>query len=333
MKSLVLCFLLLSVNVSAMSTDSESAKRLLERFSHSIQNLNFSATFVVVKNNHVEPYHWFHGVDADGLELEVLTRLNGSRHDVLRKGGVVSYIDPEHEAYSINSDDVQGPIPSVFRGNVNTLEESYRFISIGRSRILGRVAQLIRIVPKDKFRFSYWLWLEQESALPLKMGVVTRNGQLLEQVQFTHVEVNELLPDSLTQLQLAELPPVTPSNYYPTAKQHNWQVDWLPTGFSVVNANRHQLSSYNSRNKSVEFMLFSDGLVDISVYVNASEEKFREPEYASDGATMVYNHVVQGIEVGVVGDIPLQTAKKIADSIAPRDTSKVKSTPQSAVKE
>ena len=32
---------------------------------------------------------------------------------------------------------------------------------------------------------------------------------------------------------------------------------------------------------------------------------------------MVFNHIVQGIEVGIVGDIPLATAKKIAESIVP----------------
>jgi sigma-E factor negative regulatory protein RseB len=39
------------------------------------------------------------------------------------------------------------------------------------------------------------------------------------------------------------------------------------------------------------------------------------PEYASDGATIVFNHISQGMEVGIVGDIPLVTARKIADSI------------------
>ena len=71
-------------------------------------------------------------------------------------------------------------------------------------------------------------------------------------------------------------------------------------------------------------MLFSDGLVEVSVYVNLSQEEFRAPEYASDGATMVFNHVLQGIEVGVVGDIPLATAKKIAESITPASVDSAK---------
>lgn len=315
MKLPVILFLLLSFNASSMTTDNQSAKRWLERFSHSIRNLNFSATFVVVKNNQIEPYHWLHGIGDNEQELEILTRLNGSRHDVLRQGKLISYIEPEHEPYSIYSDDIQGPIPSVFRGDISVLEKSYRFISVGRSRIVGRVAQLVRIIPKDKFRFSYWLWLDQETGLPLKMGVLTRNGQLLEQIQFTHIEVNDQLPENLAKLQLTELPKVMPSAYYQPTKQLNWQVDWLPNGFSVKESNQHKLNHLGD--KPVEFMLFSDGLIDISVYVSASQDQFRDPEYASDGATMVYNHIIQGIEIGVVGDIPLVTAQKIAESIAP----------------
>lgn len=325
MKLLVLSFLLLTINASAMSTDNHSAKRWLERFSHSIKSLHFSATFVVVKNNQVEPYHWFHGIDNNEQELEIITRLNGPRNDVLRQGEIISYIEPEHDPYSIQSADIQGPIPSVFRGDITALEESYRFISVGRSRILGHVAQLIRIVPKDKYRFSYWLWLDQNTGLPLKMGVITRNGKLLEQIQFTHVEVNNELPDNLVQLQSAELPSVIPANYFQQTKQLNWQVDWLPDGFQVVTSNQHKLNRYSRRDKPVEFMQFSDGLVDISVYVNTSQVKFREPEYANDGATIVYNHVVQGIEIGVVGDIPLATAQKIAESIAPLSSKNIES--------
>ncbi|AAZ26292.1 MucB/RseB C-terminal domain-containing protein [Colwellia psychrerythraea] len=317
MKLSAFLLLLLSFNVSAITADTESAKFSLERLSNSLRQLNFSTSFVVVKNNQAEPYHWLHGIGDNEQELEIFTRLNGPRRDVLRQGKIVSYIEPEQEPYSIISSDVRSPIPSIFRGNISELEESYRFISVGRSRILGRVAQLVRIVSKDKYRFSYWLWLDQKTGLLLKMAVLTRQGQLLEQIQFTHIEVNEQLTDNLEQFQLTELPKVVELTQQQN-KALSWQVDWLPQGFSVVKSNQHRLNSHNQGNeKAVEFMLFSDGLVEVSVYVNPSQEKFRAPEYASDGATIVFNHILQGIEVGIVGNIPLATAKKIAESIAP----------------
>jgi sigma-E factor negative regulatory protein RseB len=319
MKFSALIFLLLSFTVSAIETDTESAKLSLERLSQSLKQLNFTTSFVVVKNNQAEPYHWLHGIGSNGEELEVFTRLNGPRRDVLRQGEVVSYIETEQEAYSLTSSDAQSPIPSIFRGNISELEESYRFISVGRSRVLGRVAQLVRIVAKDKYRFSYWLWLDQQSGLLLKMAVLTRKGQLLEQIQFTHIEVTDQLSENLTKFQSTELPDAITMNNQQLSKELSWQVDWLPQGFSVIKSNQHNLNSYNrGDDKAVEFMLFSDGLAQVSVYVNPSEKNYRAEEYASDGATIVFNHVIKGIEVGVVGDIPLETAKRIAESIAPK---------------
>ena len=315
MKLSALFLLLLSVNISALAADTDSAKLWLEKLSQSLRQLNFSTSFVVVKNNQAEPYHWLHGIGQDEKELEIFTRLNGPRRDILRQGEFVSYIEPEQEPYSVISNDIRGPIPAIFRGDISSLEESYRFISVGRSRILGRVAQLVRIVAKDKYRFSYWLWLDQKTGLLLKMAVLTRQGQLLEQIQFTHVEVNEELSGNLAQLQLTELPAIIKLNKKQQNKVLPWQVDWLPHGFSRVKSNQHNLSNNSQNNKPVDFALFSDGLVDVSVYVNPSNEEFRAPEFANDGATMVFNQIVQGIEVGIVGNIPLATAKKIAESI------------------
>lgn len=334
MKLSAFFLLLLSFNVSAITADTESARLSLERLSNSLRQLNFSTSFVVVKNNQAEPYHWLHGIGENEQELEIFTRLNGPRRDVLRQGDIVSYIEPDQEPYTITSSNVRSPIPTIFRGNISELEESYRFISVGRSRILGRVAQLVRIVSKDKYRFNYWLWLDQKTGLLLKMAVLTRQGQLLEQIQFTHIEVNEQLSDSLEQFQLTELPQVIELAIQRQNKALSWQVGWLPQGFVVVKSNQHRLNSHNQGDdKAVEFMLFSDGLVEVSVYVNPSQEEFRAPEFANDGATMVFNHILQGIEVGVVGDIPLATAKKIAESIAPVVNGNVKGNAQRSIGE
>lgn len=318
MKFSALFLLLVSLNASALAAESESAKLWLEQLSKSLRELNFTTSFVVVKNNQAEPYHWLHGIGENSQELEIFSRLNGPRRDILRQGDIVSYIEPEQESYSIISNHVQSPIPTIFRGDFSELEDNYRFISVGRSRVLGRVAQLVRIVAKDKYRFSYWLWLDQETGLLLKMAILTRQGLLLEQIQFTHIEVSEQLSESLVQFQSTELPEIIKLNNQQKNRVLAWKVDWLPQGFAVIKSNQHNLNSHNQgENKAVEFMLFSDGLVEISIYVNLSQENFRAPEYASDGATMVFNHIVQGIEVGIVGDIPLATAKKIAESIVP----------------
>lgn len=297
------------------AADNEDAKSWLQRLSNSLREVNFSTSFVVVKNNQAEPFHWLHGVDETNTELEILARLNGPRRDILRKGDIVSYIEPEQEVYSVASNNLSSPIPAIFSGDINSLENSYRFISVGRSRVLGRAAQLIRVVPKDNHRFGYWLWLDQQSALLLKLAVVTRKGLLLEQVQFTHLDITETLSDNLVQLQKTELPKEVDRKVEEEA-DFIWKPYWLPSGFEPIKASRHRMQT---NKKSVELMLFSDGLVELSVYVNPSQESHRALEYANDGATLVLSQVVNNVEVSVVGKLPLSTAKQIAESVAPRD--------------
>ena len=308
--SRLLLLALLSAPAAAMEND--QAKSWLSRLSQSLNQLNFNTSFVVVKNNHAEPYHWFHGVVEDGTQLEILALLNGPRRDILRRGNVVSYIEPEYAPYSIRAAHISGPIPAIFSGDIANLEESYDFISVGRNRVLGRAAQLIRIVSKDTHRLGHWLWLDQETGLPLKLAIVTRQGQLLEQVQFTHLEITDSPVESLNQLHSADLPQVIDTPEKTLAKPLAWQVNWLPTGFKQIKADRHRIAQTK---QPVEFMMFSDGLVEVSVYVGKSQDAQRPVDFVKDGATVALNQVVEGFEISVVGKIPSKTAKVIADSI------------------
>mgnify|MGYP000209293748 CR=1 FL=1 len=313
MKLIRSALLLASISFSAVAVENDQAKSWLERLSKSLQELNFTTSFVVVKNNQAEPYHWFHGVDEQDKELELLSLLNGPRRDILRKENIVSYIEPERPPYSVSSERISGPIPAVLSQDISTLENSYSFVPVGRSRVLGRPAQLVRIESNDQHRFGHWLWLDQETGLLLKLAIITRKGKLLEQVQFTHLDITDNMSDALAHLSASDIPPVIDIRQGNEIQAFNWQVDWIPSGFEQIAANRHRITLTK---KPVEFLLFSDGLVDISVYVGPSDTKQRAEEYVMDGATVALSKVVNGIEISVVGKIPVNTAKAIASSIS-----------------
>lgn len=319
----LLCSLSIFTNFTALSatvesdSDNNAAKLSFKRLSNALRELNFSTSFVVVKNNQAEPYHWLHGVtedtaSGDPVELEILALLNGPRRDILRIDNMVSYIEPEYAPYSITSSHISGQIPTVFGQDISVLENTYHFVSVGRSRVLGRIAQLIRIVPKDTHRFGYWVWLDQQSGLLLKLAIITRKGQLLEQIQFTHLEITDELSEHLKLLQTTDLPKVIDVTAEQKETELAWQVTWLPDGFKQMKSNRHRIST---NKQAVEFMLFNDGLVDLSVYVNPSKDKQRAIEFAYDGATLVLNQIINNVEVSVVGKIPVATAKNIANSV------------------
>ncbi|WNC69410.1 MucB/RseB C-terminal domain-containing protein [Thalassotalea nanhaiensis] len=287
-----------------------TALQWLQRLSNSMKTLNFDTSFVVVRNNRAEPYRWLHGIE-NNRELELITLLNGPRKEAIRIDNVVSYFESDHSPYSVNNNSISGPIPAALFGDIEKLQLIYDFIGVGKSRILGRPAQLVRLESKDKQRFGYWLWLDIESGLLLKAAVISRQGELLEQIQFTHLMITQQSNDILKQITEAKLP--EPHMLNTAEVTLPWQVNWLPTGFELVKTSKRKIQKVAGQ---VESLMFNDGLVDVSVYVIASDEPPRQPTINQTGATVLLSSLRDGYEITVVGQVPAKTAANIAQSIS-----------------
>jgi len=115
---------------------------------------------------------------------------------------------------------------------------------------------------------------------------------LLEQIQFTHLEITDDISEHLKQLQTADLPKIIDVAAEQKETELAWQVTWLPDGFKQIKSNRHRISA---NKQAVEFMLFNDGLVDLSVYVNPSKDNQRAIEFTYDGAPLVLNQIINNM--------------------------------------
>ncbi|WP_440055713.1 MucB/RseB C-terminal domain-containing protein [Pseudoalteromonas sp. T1lg65] len=290
-----------------------SAKQLLKDMASAVERRNFDASFVVVKGNAMEPYRWLHGIEDD-KELELLSLLNGAGLEIVRVDDKVTYFEPQSEPYTIHSPSISGPIPEVLFQDIESLQANYDFVLGGKGRIVNRPAQLVRLEAKDDNKYNYWLWIDTESALLLKAAYVNQNGELLEQLQLTHITVSENPVSQLSELLQRDFPePITQIlNASETSAQSNWQIGWLPQGFELLKSDRHKL---DLNNELADYYLFSDGLVDISVFVQRPLPGQRPSGALTSGATTVYVHNTSAYDVSVVGNIPAATAKAIAESV------------------
>ncbi|KAF7786627.1 sigma-E factor negative regulatory protein RseB [Pseudoalteromonas rubra] len=308
--------LLLGVGLSAqvVASDIINAKQLLTDMSSAIQERNFDASFVVVKGKGMEPYRWLHGKVEDS-ELEILSRQNGAGLEVVRVDNKVTYFEPQTQPYSIETDAIAGPIPEILFGEIGSLSNSYDFVLGGKERIADRAAQLVRLVSKDEHKYNYWLWIDIQSALLLKAAYVTQQGEVLEQLQLTHISVTEQPAPPLIELSSKDFPMPLASlaETENTQKlQNNWRIGWLPEGFKLLKSDRHKL---DLNNELADYFLFSDGLVEFSVFVQRPLSGQRASGALSSGATTVYVHNSGAFDVSVVGKIPTMTAKAIAESV------------------
>ncbi len=290
-----------------------NAKQWLERLTKSTQQLNYQVSFILSRaGNETVPYLWRHGVLEDGTTVEQLNLQNGPGRELIRVGNVVSVFEPDVPPYSLYSESINGPIPSELLYNPKALTKSYKFIKVGRARVSGRPAQQIRIVSLDNSRFSYQLWLDEASGMLLKFNMLDLNGNLLEQIQVTSLSIQKTPHPYFARVNQATLPKpmvITPSQ----PRKHNWVVDYLPRGMKEVKRDIRRLALTG---QIVEYKMFSDGLVDVSVYVQKAEDAI--------GADMVLRHEVNTFltltdgqaQVTVVGEIPLNTANAIATSLS-----------------
>lgn len=288
-----------------------SAEDWLQKMASALRSLNYEISYVVLQpNGEFEPYLWRHAL-VDGVEMEHLSLQNGPGREIVRVGDLVSYFEPNVPAFTLRSDLINGPLPSELFRKPHALDHAYDFVMIGRSRVSGRSAQQLRIVSKDKSRYGFNLWLDQETGLLLKLDMTDVQGDVLEQVQVTSLQVTAEPDDYFFRIEKAKLPELIDVSDTPQTPSR-WQIGWMPQGMQLLRRDIHRLPMTG---QLVEYALLSDGMVDVSVYLQAVAPGSSENGWLRFGANTLLSIQQGGVEVTVVGKVPPQTASSIANSI------------------
>jgi sigma-E factor negative regulatory protein RseB len=278
-----------------------------------VASLNYTISFVLLKPGvDSQPYVWRHAINELGVAMEQLNLLNGPGKEVVRIGNKVSYFEPNVPPYTLQSSSINGPFPSELFQHPEKLAIGYDFVMIGRSRISGRSAQQIRIVSKDKSRYGLNVWLDQETGLLLKMNMFNKDAQLLEQIQVTGLQVTKDPDPFFAKIEPEMLPEVIKINHSMVSGS-KWAISYLPIGMDIVKRGLRRMSGVG---EVVEYLMLSDGLIDVSVYIH--EPKNVKPTnnllgtIQSDTLLTIQHG---DLNVTVIGKLPAGTANAIAKSI------------------
>lgn len=281
------------------------------RMVQALRHLNFDASLVHVQGDRVEPIRWLHGQDADEVEVELVMRLNGPDFRVLRFGDQTAYYQPAANSYSLRSNVVHGLIPSAFYEDFAELEGHYRALPVGGARVVDRDAQHIRLISRDNLRYGYSLWIDRVTGMLLKSAMVTPQGEVVEQMQLTSLNLSDRFPANLEELRDVPQPPLLYDTDGLVKVRFGAEHNWLPDGFKLLRSNHHRLPLTGAQ---ADYYLFSDGLTEFSVYVSEVTEDTPEP-LSLRGPDSVYTMLVDGFAVTVVGKLPFETAQRIADAV------------------
>jgi len=284
----------------------------LSRLAKQVNLLSFESVFVVTSSGKdAMPYVWRRATINDGHRIEQLSLLNGPGFEQIAHLGKVSVFEPGFPAYSVKGKHVQSPIPDGFIYNPEAISDGYDAIVMGRNRIAGRMAQQIRVVSKDKTRFGYHLWMDEESGLLLKLNTYNLEGKLIEQLQVTQLNIS----NDLDQLFANFNPDQMPENQLPFSHEQTdlaWDISFLPVGMDILKKSLHRIQRTG---QLAEYMLLSDGVVDVSVYLIEANPAFNQKSSWHSGQNAVVARSDGTVQVTVLGKIPEKTANLIADSI------------------
>ncbi len=299
--------------IDGVSYPANSPEAWLLKLRDGLNNLNYTASLVVVQpNSPANPYLWRHGI-VDGVAMEQLTRLNGPGSEVFRFGNKLSYFSPNSIPFSLRSRFINGPIPTQFFDDPLELKQGYDFILVGRSRVAGKAAQQIRIVSKDGSRYGTTVWLDQETGLLLKMDTLDATGKLVEQLQVTSLQVTEQPDAYFASVDTSKFPDLA-DNLRDREINFTWQLNYIPTGMHIIKKDIHRLAGSN---EVVQYLMLSDGLVDVSVYISKAGNASDKGGWLKHQSNTLLSVSNGKIDVTVVGKIPPQTANAIASSIGP----------------
>lgn len=297
------------LNANIASAQEPASGALLQQMSSASRSLNYELAYISISKQGIESLRYRHAV-IDQQPLGQLLHMDGPRREVLQRGGGISYFEPGLEPFTLSGDHIVDALPAIVFADFNYLAKYYDFISVGRTRISDRACDVYRVVSRDGSRYSYVVWMDMETKLPLRVDLLDRDGETLEQYRVISVVVGDQVKTVMQPLLKANLPPLLT---LPAAEDIKlaWNAGWLPAGVNEVSRNRRKLPNVAV---PVESRLYSDGLFSFSVNVspsgsNASQQFYRQ------GRRTIQTEIRNGNEITVVGELPPSTAKRIADSI------------------
>ncbi len=175
--SLMAGSLFFTVNASA----DVSSGALLQQMNQASQSLNYELSFISINKQGVESLRYRHA-RLDKQPLAQLLQMDGPRREVVQRGNEISYFEPGLEPFTLNGDYIVDSLPSLIYTDFKRLAPYYDFISVGRTRIADRLCEVLRVVARDGTRYSYIVWMDAETRLPMRVDLLDRDGETLEQL-------------------------------------------------------------------------------------------------------------------------------------------------------
>ena len=299
----------------ASAARADDAMQWLSRASHAARQLDYVGTIVYQIGPRVESSRVTHLYD-DGHEFSKLVNLDGPAREVVRGDGEVRCYYPDAKLMRIEPGTFRDVFPSLLPEQQQSLSRYYDFRVLGEDRVGGRPVQVVVFEPKDGLRYGHRFWSDAKTGLLLKARVVNERGEGVEQFAFSDLTINATIDRSMVQPSWPSVPPdwqVQKNAGNDVVPQDTgWVVTRVPPGFSKIIEGFRKL---RGRRERVAHLVFSDGLVSISVFVEPLMASSSPAGFLRQGGLNVYSVRQDDHLITVIGETPGATVRQIAHSV------------------
>lgn len=313
--SLLFTALLWVLPAAALADD---ARAWLERMEQAVESLSYEGTFVHMVGSSMETMHVIHRAVGGEVSERLFSRDQPGR-EILRHNDKVTCIFADQRTVLVERRKGHRGTPllgAVPRDSAE-VEQWYEFREAGESLKLGRIARIIEVQPRDSYRYGHRLWLDQLTAMPLKIQLLDHEGVAVEQIQFVSMVVPAEISDARLQPEV-EVEGFTwfEQEHVPGVAQAGparWQIEEPPPGFRLT---EFRMRTLPGAEHPVEHLVYSDGLASVSVFVEPAEATDQELSGLSRmGAAHAFTLILDGQQITAVGEVPPNTVERMARSV------------------
>lgn len=298
-------------------SSSEDARAWITRMNDVLINRNYSGELTHRWKDGTENLSIIHRM-RDGRMVERVISRDGSGHEILRNGTQYVRFYPEKRIALVETRTRSfGHIPALKLRDDS--DKYYVIRDAGPQKLLGwaGTTQLISIEPRDANRYGYRIWLDKQNAMPIKTQMVTKAGEVIDDLSFTSLQLSDSIADDLLKpamdtrtfrwMSRDVQPGVVKQSFEPRA-------GLLPSGYRSLNFDvpvpGNQAGAPKTR------FIVSDGISWVSVLVELADKP--RPEGAGQmGATAAYVVKLDNYYISAFGGVPPAVVKAIVEAVRP----------------
>lgn len=302
--------LLAACVMTAHIAHARDALNWLERASHASRTLNYSGTYFYHHGEHTEIMRVAHRTDGKN-ELNKIEVLDGPHREFIRINDEVYCHLADGKTVRVNRNAVQRFFPSVLPDNPGRLANHYVPKLGGVDKVAGRTCQVLILAPRDGYRYTQMLWLDQATALPLKARTVDDRGATVSMFVFSEVEIGKQPDKAIFDVRTAGKT-MQQASVAKTDRQDVWDMT-PPPGYT---RSFEVMRSLPGRKNPTLHRIYSDGMSTFSMFIEPALINVQALEgLSTEGAINIYSRRVDGYKVTALGEVPAATLLEVANSV------------------